>query len=618
VLLTPGPYNETYFEHAYLARYLGYTLVEGGDLTVRDNRVYLKVLGGLQPVDVVFRRLDDDFCDPLELRPDSFLGVPGLTHAVRSGNVAVANALGTGVLETPALHGYLPRLCRELLGEDLRLESVPTWWCGDPDGLRYVLAHLDRFVVKSAFPSDRTEPVFPADLAAADRAALVEKLQARPRAFVAQARVELSTTPVLADGGLAPRRMVLRAYLTPDRDRFMVMPGGLTRVSAAPDALVVSMQRGGGSKDTWVLAAGAAIDFSLLNTGARVELTRAGGDLPSRAADNLFWLGRYAERAEASTRLLRGIAVRLAERSGLADAPELPVLLHCLSLQRDLPPPPDKASPEAHVLRAVFDPAHAGSLGSTVRSVRRLAGMVRDRISIDMWRVLNGLADFPADAAGVGDDDPTPADVLDLLNRTVITLAAFGGLAVESMTRGEGWRFLDLGRRLERSLHMIALLSGAMTHPPPQEGPVLDALLEVADSGMTYRRRYLGSLRAEAVLDLLVFDESNPRSLAAQLVALEDDVNHLPRPPRGAGRSAEQRFALAALSSVRMAEPEKLAAAADGVRPELKTVLDHVGGWLPILSDAITQHYLTHLQPSRHLAAPEFVRRTANDSGDRL
>ncbi|MBN8900691.1 MAG: alpha-E domain-containing protein, partial [Rhodospirillales bacterium] len=237
-------------------------------------------------------------------------------------------------------------------------------------------------------------------------------------------------------------------------------------------------------------------------------------------------------------------------------------------------------------VRAVFDATHTGSLGSTVRSVQRLAGMVRDRISIDMWRALNGLADFPTEPSVYGDDGPTPADVLDLLNRTVITLAAFGGLAVESMTRGEGWRFLDLGRRLERALHMIALLDGSLTHPAAQEGPILDAILEVADSGMTYRRRYLGSLRAEAVIDLLVFDESNPRSLAAQLAALEDDVNHLPRPPRGAGRSPEQRFALAALSSVRMAEPEKLAAVTDGARLELKTVLDHVGGWLPILSDA--------------------------------
>jgi uncharacterized circularly permuted ATP-grasp superfamily protein/uncharacterized alpha-E superfamily protein len=622
VLLTPGPYNETYFEHAYLARYLGYTLAEGGDLTVRDNRVFLKVLGGLQPVDVIFRRLDDDFCDPLELRPDSFLGVPGLTHAVRSGTVAVANALGTGVLETPALAAYLPRLCRAVFGEDLRTESVPTWWCGDPDARRYVLDHLDDVVVKPAFPAARTEPVFPADLGRDDRASLADAVRRRPREYVAQARLDLSTAPVLADGRLVPRKMVLRAYLAADRGGFAMMPGGLTRVSGAADAFVVSMQRGGGSKDTWVLADGPVSDFSLLAGTGRVELTRAGGDLPSRAADNLFWLGRYAERADGTTRLLRGIAVRLAERGGVGEAPELPALGRAVALRCDpaaAPPDPPPTAADG-LLRAVFDPARPGSLGATVRSLRRVAGVVRDLVSLDMWRAVGGLADFPTDPTAFGPDGPTPADLLGLLNRTVLTLSAFGGLAAESMTRAEGWRFLDLGRRLERALHMAALLKGTLVAPAEQEGPVLDAVLEVADSGMTYRRRYLGSLRAEAVLDLLVFDETNPRSLAAQLVALDDDLNHLPRPARGAVRSAEQRLALAALSAVRLAEPEPLTAVAgDGVRPALRELLDRVGGWLPELSDAITQQYLSHLQTTRHLAAPEPDRAGGAASGrDRL
>ncbi|MDB5309043.1 MAG: hypothetical protein JWO38_3245 [Gemmataceae bacterium] len=619
VLLTPGPYNETYFEHAYLARYLGYTLVEGGDLTVRDNRVFLKVLGGLQPVDVIFRRLDDDFCDPLELRPDSFLGVPGLTHAVRSGTVAVANALGTGVLESPALLAYLPRLCRDLLGEDLRLGSVPTWWCGEPDALRYVLDHLGDLVIKPAFPAARVEPVFPEELGREDRDRVVDRLRARPREYVAQARLDLSTTPVMHDGHLVPRKMVLRTYLAADRDGFTMMPGGLTRVSAAADTMVVSMQRGGGSKDTWVLAAGPVSEFSLLPAGGRVELTRAGGDLPSRAADNLFWLGRYAERAEGTTRLLRGIAVRLAERSGLAEVPEMLALLRALGLHSNPPTVETDGDPADRVIPAVFDRTHPVSLASAVRGVRRVAAVVRDLISIDMWRVLNGLGDFPDDPAAVyGEDGPTAADVLDLLNRTVITLAAFGGLAVDSMTRAAGWRFLDMGRKLERALHTLAMLKGTLVRPARQEGPVLDAVLEVADSGMTYRRRYLSSLRAEAVLDLLVADETNPRSLASQLAALADDVDHLPRPARGAGRAPEQRLALHALSVVRLAEAEKLAVVADGARPALAELLDHVGALLTALSDAITQQYLTHLQTSRHLATTDPDRRTAADSGGRL
>jgi uncharacterized circularly permuted ATP-grasp superfamily protein/uncharacterized alpha-E superfamily protein len=609
VLLTPGPLNETYFEHAYLARYLGYTLVEGGDLTVRDNRVFLKVLGGLQPVDVILRRMDDDFCDPLELRPDSFLGVPGLTHAVRCGNVAAANALGSGMLETPALSVYLPALCRHLFGEDLKLEGVPTWWCGEPASLRHVRANLDGMVIKPTFPTARVEPVFPADLPRERRAALTERMAHRPWEYVAQARLEPSTAPVLDDGRLSPRKVVLRCFLAAAGDGFAVMPGGLARVGADPDTPVVSMQRGGGSKDAWVLADGPVSQFSLLPAvGDRVPLTRAGGDLPSRAADNLFWLGRYAERAEGLTRLLRGIAVRVAERSGLADSPELPVLLRTLALHHDPTPAAEAGLEHGIIYPAVYDPDHPGGLAGGLQSLLRVASVVRDRMSNDMWRVLSGLRDLPAGPAdGYGESGPTPADVLDRLNRVVTTLAAFGGLAVESMTRGDGWRFLDMGRKLERAFHMILLLKGTLVRPADPEGPVLDAVLEVADSGMTYRRRYMSSLRAEAVLDLLVFDDTNPRSLTSQLAALEEDVSKLPQAAPPVELPPEQRLTLAARNAVLLVDPEKLAGVYNGTRPALGALLDVVGEVLPTISDTITQQYLTHLQTSRHLATNYFI-----------
>ncbi len=328
VLLTPGPFNETYFEHAYLARYLGCTLVEGGNLTVRDNRVFLKVLGGLQPVDVIFRRLDDDFCDPLELRPDSTLGVPGLVQAVRSGNVSVANALGSGLLETQALLAFLPGLCRQLLGEELRLPSVATWWCGEEKAREHVLANLAGMVIKPALAGSRMEPIFGGELSRKQAAQLADRIRARPREFVGQARLTLSTTPVLTGGRLQPRHLLLRLYAVAHDDSYSVMPGGLTRVSAAADTMVVSMQRGGGSKDTWVLSAKPVSNFSLLPPpGQPVELSRGGRDLPSRVADNLFWLGRYAERTDGLARLLRVMLQRLIDTSGLAEVPELPALL---------------------------------------------------------------------------------------------------------------------------------------------------------------------------------------------------------------------------------------------------------------------------------------------------
>lgn len=614
VLLTPGPYNETYFEHAYLARYLGFPLVEGGDLTVRDERVYLKVLGGLQPVDVVFRRLDDDFCDPLELTPDSFLGVPGLVHAVRAGNVAVANALGSGLLESPALLAFLPLLCRALLNEDLLLPNVETWWCGEPKAREHVLANLERLVVKPAFPSSRMEPVFGDRLSPEERDALAEQIRARPFHYVAQQTVPLSTTPVLVSGRLQPRQMVMRAYLVAKDDSFVAMPGGLTRVSASPDTMVVSMQKGGGSKDTWVLTTGPVSTFTLLSGQAQpVELNRGGTDLSSRVADNLFWLGRYAERAECTTRLLRGILGRMTERSGSVEIPELPALYRVLGQLAPVSPAPYSRSPrrpassEEDLWAVLFDGQRNGGLTATLRALIRVAGMTRNNISLDMWRAISSLNPDRLTAAVQQRETKgahrTLGDVLDLLDRTVLTLCAFGGLAMESMTRGQGWRFLDMGRRLERSLHMVALLRGALGRVQGPEGSVLEAVLEVAESSMTYRRRYMSSLQTSPVLDLLLADESNPRSLAFQLVALQEDVENLPREGTRPGRGPEQRIMLSALTSIRLAEIDRLGQVDDSHdRPHLEALLKGLAEELLALSDSITRRYLSHLQPSRHLS----------------
>jgi len=403
-----------------------------------------------------------------------------------------------------------------------------------------------------------------------------------------------------------------------------MMPGGLTRVTASADTMVVSMQQGGGSKDTWVLSAGPVSNFTLLSSTVQpVELSRGGSDLPSRAADNLFWLGRYAERTEGMVRLLRGILVRVTENSGIAEAPELPALLRVLALQTARPPssPPDAPhhpAAESFIREVLFDENRTETVNGTLRALHRVAGMVRDRISTDMWRVVSNLK-FP-DISTEGLENrllhdgihatqrngstgiEMLGDVLDEMNRLVSGLAAFGGLATESMTRGQGWRFLDMGRRLERSLQMVRLLHGTLVTVSANEGPILEALLEIADSSMTYRRRYLGSLQTAPVLDLLLSDETNPRSLVFQLMALSEDVEHLP--PRELllpGRSAEQRLMLSCVTQVRLADIANLASDLGGIRPHLQELLDRLRHDLPLLSDAITQNYLSHLQASRHL-----------------
>ncbi|HTI52106.1 MAG TPA: circularly permuted type 2 ATP-grasp protein, partial [Planctomycetaceae bacterium] len=428
----------------------------------------------------------------------------------------------------------------------------------------------------------------------------------------------LSTTPALDGDRLQPRHLVLRTYLAAQDDSFVMMPGGLTRFSASADTMVVSMQRGGGSKDTWMLSEAPVSDVTLLQPGGQpVALNRGGNDLPSRVADNLYWLGRYAERAEALTRLLRGIFVRLTETSGLEEARELPVLLRAVTEMSLCFPgfvgdgaDERLGAPVTELQAVIHDAERAGSLAGVLAALCRVAGTVRDRISKDMWRVVNDLVELrPLALSAPTSRGPgvvrTLSSELDLLDRTVLTLAAFSGLAMESVTRGDGWRFLDIGRKLERALQLTNLLQSTLVSVTTPEIPLLEALLEIADSSMTYRRRYQGSLQAAAVLDLLLADETNPRSLGFQLAALAENVERLPRDAKFSGRSIEQRLMLASLTTLRLAEADVLVQA-DGAnqRPNLEQLLAELKKALPALSNAITQTHLSHLQTSRHLASP--------------
>jgi uncharacterized circularly permuted ATP-grasp superfamily protein/uncharacterized alpha-E superfamily protein len=548
VLLTPGPYNETYFEHAYLARYLGLTLAEGADLTVRDRRVYLKTIDGLLPVDVILRRVDSNYCDPLELEGDSFLGIAGLVDAIRADNVRVANALGSGVIETAAIMPFLPGLARQLLGETLKLPSVATWWCGQDYARDWVLDHLHEVVIKPAFPLRGREPVFGADLASKEKEELAGRLRSRPYEYVAQEQIALSTAPIWDNGRLDSRSLVLRTYVLNTGNGWLAMPGGLARVSGA-DGPVVSMQRGGLSKDIWVLSDSPVNTFSLLRPRDQpVELRRGPADLPSRAADNLFWLGRYAERSEGIARLLRCIAPRLRQASGA----ELACLLRlhgCLVSKHSTLPkdkaaaakdksvaPADKppAGPdlpttafdlEQEVISLVGDTERPDSLSSYLAEVHRIGGNVRERLSLDMIRLVGHLSD-----AAPGPDDSVPfVDIPALLNRCVELLTGFSGMERENITRGAGWLFLSLGRRLERAMFIVRYLRELVAPLDEESWPLLEYLLEVADSSMTYRSRYFTTLQPAPVLDVLMADDANPRSLAFQLNHLADLYGKLPR-----------------------------------------------------------------------------------------
>ncbi len=603
VLLTPGPYNETYFEHAYLARYLGYTLVEGADLIVRDNHVYLKMLGGLQRVDVILRRQDDDFCDPLELRADSALGIPGLVQAVYAGNVVVANALGSGLAEMPALMMFLPAICRRLLNEDMILPSVDSFWCGDAGARQYVLDNLPRMVIKPAFISGREKPIFGRNLSQDELELLRTRINASPSHYVGEHYVDLATAPVLTANNVQPRHLVLRLHLTGVEGGYSVMPGGLARFAGAADSMIVSMQRGGGSKDVWVLSDGPVDSFSFLQPpGQPVIISRAGGDLPSRVADNLFWLGRYEERAQANARLARGIVIRLMDQNFDSTA-ELPTLFSALSKQTMYAQPPNQnLTPEGKLVEILLRNGHANGFPSTLKSIYRIAALVRDRMSIDTWRIINRLdEDFPR----AGKADPALLDLLPALDRLMITFAAFDGLAMESMTRGFAWRFLDIGRRIERAIGTLTLLSETLVPVVDREGPLLESLLEIADSIITYRRRYTTNLQVPPVLDMLLADESNPRSAAFQLVRLQEHLASLVAEDSRTRLSAPERIVLRLLTDIRLADVNTLGHTDDAYathrREHLYNLLHIWIDELRMLSDLISRAYLVHTSESRQL-----------------
>jgi uncharacterized circularly permuted ATP-grasp superfamily protein/uncharacterized alpha-E superfamily protein len=576
-LLTPGPYNETYFEHALLARYLGFALVEGTDLTVRDGRVWMKTVEGLKRVHAILRRQDDDYCDPLELRSDSALGVAGLTDCARRGTVLVANALGSGVLESGALLGYLPKLSERLLGESLRLPSVATWWLGEPAAFDDAWKRLDHILIKPLERSAKEPAVFGADLSADERVLLRARVAARPQRYVAQEWVQVSQAPVLERGAtpqadhISARSVGLRVFAVATPQGYRVMPGGLTRVASDSHSRVIAMQRGGGSKDTWVLSDGPVnASFSLLSsTVTPQDLVTSRGNVPSRTAENLFWFGRYGERCDSSARLLRvAIATVLGATDANADDSS-DGLVPVLALAERVGLIESTDTPGTELLRAATHPDEG--LSQRLRQLARVAFSLRDRMSADNWRTLNRLIGDPVFQRG----SSLPL-ALAWLDRAVTTMMTLSGYVLDGMTRGTGWRFLSIGRRIERLSNLCTTLQVA-THEGRADG--LDWLLELADSTVTYRSRYLVAPEWLPVLDLVVRDDTNPRSIAFQVKGLVEYVEKL---ERSHGRFAADvlgpaQAALQGLQPVDLhPESEVLGHALDQIQRAAHTVSDEL------------------------------------------
>ncbi|MES2878372.1 MAG: circularly permuted type 2 ATP-grasp protein, partial [Pseudomonadota bacterium] len=524
-LLTPGPYNETYFEHAYLARYLGLTLVEGSDLIVRDEHLYLKTLKGLMPIHGLLKRVDDEYLDPLELRPDSTLGVPGLLQAIRAGNVLVANAPGSAFLESPALLGFLPALSRQLLGEELQLPASPTWWCGEHSAMEEALPRLRECAIKSTYPGspnhERFNSVMGHTLLPRELDEWAGRIIRQSEEHTVQTYVPLSQMPTWQDGKMVARSVMLRVFAVSDGPQsWRVLPGGLARVAGA-EAEIASMQRGGSSADVWALTRGEVDKTTLLQPHLTpASLAQRKRLVTSRAAENLFWMGRYTERAENAIRLARLTLESLTGED--QSSPPLLVWLSKMAVANTLVMP---GVPSAAQARRVFERSLIASLGSTegatsvgyyLRALKMTGSTVRERLSQEHWRVIVRAEEelFERYAVHARNGDYASLEALQVLKNTSDHMAAITGAQTDRMTRDDGWRLLSIGRHIERlSFLASSLLSGFETGSVHTDGG-FEAMIALFDSTITFRGQYQQSHDLAALVDLLVLDRDNPRSLA--------------------------------------------------------------------------------------------------------
>ncbi|WP_370286674.1 circularly permuted type 2 ATP-grasp protein [Pseudooceanicola nanhaiensis] len=558
-ILTPGPSNDTYFEHTYIARYLGLMLLEGEDLVVVKGQVMVRTVSGLKPVSVLWRRLDASYADPLELQESSRIGTPGLVSALREGSVSMVNALGAGVLETRALLAFLPRIAPALTGEPLKLPNIATWWCGQAKERAHVVANAERMMIGQALSTAMPFSV-EAEMAlggrfadAADDRDIAAWIEAKGAGLVGQEAVTLSTTPVWQDDGLVPRPMTVRVFAARTPQGWQIMPGGYARIGRKGDATALAMQQGGSVADVWI-AHDEPVPQDTLMKQRGASLREAPSVLPSRAADNLFWLGRYVERCESTIRLLRAWHLRLEETGGRA-APQISGLA-------------------AHLKFLGIDPARRvpAALFDQISAAETCAGKVRDRFSVDAWWALRDLATTAQSLDGKTVQGDDSARAMGLLLRRI---TGFAGLVHENMYRFAGWRFLSLGRALERADNLAHLLA-AFTDETAPDGS-WDLLVELGDSVMTHRRRYRIDTTRDTVVDLMALDANNPRSVLFQVAAMRDHAERLPNARVSGKMEPLGRDLLRIETDLTVGDPEEWTAERFWeLRGDLSTVAGHL------------------------------------------
>ena len=605
-LLTPGAHHADYFSHAYMARYLGYLLVEGRDLVTKGSRLYLKTLEGLKDIDLVLRCADGRLVDPLELDPGGFEGPAGLVRVNRKAPNLVVNAIGSGIAQNRGLGECLRALARHLLGEELELADAPRRWLGDGANRAHVLANLEAFVIRktqegTGRPGQAALGYDPSRIPADEREILEREIELHGATLVAEEKFGFSTAPALTSTGLVPKPFAVRCFVARTADGHRAMPGGLA-MSVNPDRAVALSTPDGHTRDVWILADGeqaphVSLWRSTMET-ARVERTQR--LTQSRMADDLFWLGRYCERSDWIMRVMRSALRRVAEDNGPATGRR--AAHKCLALLLDLPgegqDKPGPAEIEDLLASLVKGGKAPRTLERTCGHLHRVAHLTRDRLSLEAWQTLSKFG--TGDAWSQAMAQASQNTMLDLLDEGLASLSAFNGLMHENMTRNFGWAFLDMGRRLERAFNLSEAIHTLFVPRPgeEEEQSSLLLLLELADSFITYRSRYRLDPLLPLVLDLLLLDETNPRSLAFQLAALSRHMESLPDANRGRGLSEARRILLALSTSIRLADIEFMAAEPAGGR--LSDLLREQLRLLPEFTSALSRQYFNLIDETPH------------------
>ena len=621
-ILTPGSHNETYFEHAYLSSFLGYPLVQGNDLVVRDGFVWMKSLQGLKQIDVILRRVDDAFTDPLELREDSQLGVAGLLDVVRRKNVSIINPVGSGVIENPGLIPFMPAISRYLLKEELILPQIASWWCGQEQERKFVLENISQLVIKRIDRTNRESIHFAEFMTTQQLNDLKKEIELTPYRFVAQEKISFSTAPNLVDGTIESRNLVTRTFCIASNKDYSVMPGGLVRVAPDRETIRVSNQRGGTSKDFWVLEDSPVKEDITRHWQKRSSLAASGlNDLPSLTAENLYWAGRYVGRTLVNARFLRMVMRQMAlvqNKNEKPDSVKLQVLFKAVThLTGTYPGFAEKSSkgkmamedPMQEMLSVILDKDRPGSLAHNLAMFGNSYYSIRNLWSSDMWRVFENIQKiWQSFEEG---QDRSINKILKVLNQLITRLIAFMGLIEESILVQQGLLLYFIGLQLEQSMLTITKCRSLLTikYEEQVEYDLLEYLLTSHESLNIYRYSYRSHIQLEHLLDLVVLDLEYPRSLTFMLNRIQKDIARLPHSRKDNNLSNYQKYVFDAFSKLRLAESSNLVKTksdTDYFRKDLDELLEQLSELLYKTSQSISSTYFNHTDKQNQLVTQSF------------